>query len=150
MICIILETLVVKGLFTAGHWLAAHGTSGLAAKGGAMLAKSVAVNGLGSTASAVAGGAIVTGFVVGGVTLTTSSLRLLGEAIRDLSEGKSIEAIKKFAIFYGKLHVDIDLFPDVLELDILPRIGFSKADASAVASFVRNAEDDILHFSKLS
>ena len=45
--------LMVKGAIAIAHWLAAHGTSAMAAKGGAMIANSVAVNGLATTATTV-------------------------------------------------------------------------------------------------
>ena len=149
MICIILETLVVKGLFTAGHWLAAHGTSALAAKGSSMLVHSIATHGFLNTASAVAGGAITTGLVVGGVTWTSGLIKLLGEALEALSRGETMSAMKKFSKLYNELHgVDIEFFPDVVE-KMLPKIGFSIADAKSIGDFLRSSEESILDFAKL-
>jgi uncharacterized membrane protein len=134
---------------TVGHWVAAHSTSALVVKGGAVVAKSVVTHGLASTASAVAGGAIVTGFVVGGVVWTNSLIQLLGQAVVDLSNGNKIQALQKFAKLYGRLHhVSIEAFPDVVE-NVLKKIGFALEDAHMIAKFIGNNEREILRFSGL-
>lgn len=149
MICVILETLVVKGLITAGHWVAAHASSGAVVKGATVLghgvANSVAANGVAATASAVAGGAIVTGGVVGGISWTAELYRCLFNAVDDLSKGDFLSAAHKFSRVYKKLNVGIEYFPDVV-VDKLVSLGMDMADAQQVGNAVRHLEDVIVQY----
>lgn len=145
----ILETIVVKGLLTAGHWAAAHVSSGMAAKGSLILAKSVGVHGLAATASAVTGGAIATGFVVGGITWTKKLVEEVYVAASCAADGDYPQAIKKFGTLFGKLHgLDIEYFPDVV-VNVLEKLGVSEDLAIAIGRFIRNNEEKVLEFSKL-
>ena len=145
----IIETLVVKGLVTAGHWLAAHGTSGLAAKGGTLVAKSIATHGLASTASTVTGGLIATGFVVGGVTWSKGLIDLLFQATVALGDGDTSQALKKFAELYKRLNpVNIKFFPDIVQ-ETLPKLGLSSDTAELIGDFLRRSEVDILRYANL-
>ncbi|MFN6526864.1 hypothetical protein [Nostoc sp. ChiSLP03a] len=112
----LIEAFIVKGLVAVSHWVAAHSSSAVVLKGGALVSKSVVTNGLASTASAVAGGAIVTGFAVGGIVWANELLQLLLGAVADLGNGDQKQALLKFSKLYKKLykelHVGIEIFPD--------------------------------------
>jgi hypothetical protein len=146
MIFVILETLIVKGAITIGHWIAAHGTGAMATKAGAMVAKGVATHGLANTLAGVTGVAIGSSLVVGSVVWTTGKIQALGEGLDALYVGDYTKAARKFANLASLLHIEIKFLPDVIQDLLVKKAGFSSEDASNVAKAVRSLEGDIFNF----
>jgi hypothetical protein len=145
MILIVLETLMLKGGIAIGHWFAAHGTSAMAAKGGAMVAKGIATQGLMNTLANVTGLAAGSSLVVGGCLWTTDKVKILAEALTALNKGDC----KTFCIKCAKLctlfHVEVEFLPDIVEKYLI-KAGFSMVDASNVAKIIADLEYEILKF----
>ena len=146
MIFVILETLIVKGAITIGHWIAAHGTGAMATKAGTMIAKSIATQGLANTLAGVTGVAIGSSLVVGSIVWTTGKIQALGEGLDALYARDYTKAAQKFANLASLLHVEIEFLPDVIQDLLEEKAGFSSEDASNVAEAVRSLEGDILNF----
>lgn len=139
---IIESALIVKGAMAIGHWLSAHGTSAMAAKGGAVLAKSAATHGIASTATAAATAATGASLVVGYYVWTTESVSILGEGLDAIVEGDADKVVKKFAKLAMKLNMDLDDFPQEVE-DFLLNADFSYEQAHQVAGVVQALDEEI-------
>jgi outer membrane protein assembly factor BamD (BamD/ComL family) len=146
MIAIVCESIMLKGAIAIGHWITAHGTEAMAYKTGAMLMKSIGVNGFVNTLAAVTGLACVSSLVVGTVIWTAEAVKLLGEALKALYEGDYKKAAKKFAKLVKQLHIKVEFLPDAIESFLLKKADFSIEDASEVAKAVKNLESEILKF----
>ena len=139
---IIESALIVKGAMAIGHWLSAHGTSAMAAKGGAVLFKSAATNGIASTATAAATAATGASLAVGYYVWTTESVSILGEGLDAIVDGDADKVVKKFAKLAMKLNMDLDDLPQEVE-DFLLNADFSYEQAHQVAGVVQALDEEI-------
>ena len=147
MILVIIETLIVKGAITIGHWIAAHGTGAMATKAGVMIGKGIATHGFTNTLAGVTGVAVGSSLVVGTAVWTTRKIQALGEGLDALYNGDYIKAASKFASLAKLLHVEIEYLPDVIQELLEKKAGFSSEDAINIAEAIRSLESDILKFS---
>jgi hypothetical protein len=145
MILIILESLIIKGGIAIGHWFAAHGTSAMVAKGGTLIAKSIATQGLAQTAAGVTGVAVASSLVVGGYLWTTNHVRTFEEALNALVAQDYITFCKKCAKLSTLFNVHVDLLPDIVQKYMI-NIGFSDEIISYVKQVIVGSENEILEF----
>jgi|LakMenE01Jun11ns_1017448.scaffolds.fasta_scaffold9627439_2 hypothetical protein len=135
--------LMVKGAIAIAHWLAAHGTSAMAAKGGAMIAKSVAVNGLATTATTVTTIATTSSLAVGYVLWTTDRLKLVGDGLQAMCDGDIKKMAGKFAKLALMLDIDFEYLPDAIEDLLHEKFDYSYENAHKVAQIVHSYEKEI-------
>lgn len=139
---IIESALIVKGAMAIGHWLSAHGTSAMAAKGGAVLAKSAAVNGVASTATATATAATGASLVVGYYVWTTESIGILGEGLDAVYEGDAEKFVEKISKLVMKMNMDLDELPEQVQ-NFLVKADFSYEQAHQLAGVVQAFDEEI-------
>jgi hypothetical protein len=132
----IIESLIVKGLFTIGHAIAAHGT---AASTGMMIAHSVTTYGLVSTVSTLA----TVGLVVGGISWTADKVNLLTKGLDAIDKGNYIGAASNFAQLSSVLNIHVRYLPDVVE-NFLIEGGIPITDAHNAKLSIQNIEDMII------
>ncbi|MDB9437322.1 hypothetical protein PN450_11060 [Dolichospermum lemmermannii CS-548] len=140
---IVESALIIKGAMAITHWLTAHGTTAMAAKAGAIVANSVATQGLASTATLVAGIATTASLSVGCILWTTDRLKLASESLQAMQDGDTTRMVEKLAQLAIKLDIDCDMLPDAVQDMLCKQANFSYEDAHKVAKVIHAYEKKI-------
>jgi hypothetical protein len=139
MILVIIETLIVKGLYTIVHGIIAHGATASTVHAGMMVAHSVTTYGIAQTVSSLAGA----GLVVGGISWTAERVNTLANAVEAIENKDYYSAAKHCASLCNSLNTHIEYLPDVVE-SFLTRGGISPEKVSHIKETIESMEGSII------
>lgn len=135
--------LIIKGGMAIGHWLAAHGTSTMAAKAAMMIGNNIAAQGVAAAATALGTGALASSYVVGNIIWAKKPLKHAANVLQAIEEGDTQTMITEVAKLCLILEIRFHMLPDAFE-DLLTEVfDYSSQDAHEIAEYIKIFEKEI-------
>ena len=133
----IIEGLIIKGIYGMVHWGVTHATSTFVAH----LAHAATHMTIQQIATTVA----ITGLATGGIIWTAERIGNIKKAITAIDRGNYKNAVIEFGKFLISTNLDIKLLPDAIN-DNLDKLNLSNHNVRVATEFIKNNELSIASY----